>query len=127
MGKKIKKIISILAVVAVILACSIPLAAKPVKAEEESEPYKVVLYGNDGDAQRTGIYVDENGEEHIIGFLRWDETDRLPDSPGDYYLSHQTLSRGACTSLQPHPASDLPGKSIRLSYFPLSSAALAPL
>ena len=87
MGKKIKKIISILAVAAVILVCSIPLAAKPVKAEEEPEPYKVVLYGNDGDAQRTGIYVDENGEEHIIGFLRWDETDRLPDSPGDYYLS----------------------------------------
>ncbi|MCR5082174.1 MAG: hypothetical protein K6B15_01690, partial [Parasporobacterium sp.] len=87
MSKIFKKLISTVAIAAVVLVCSIPLAAKPVKAEEEQNPYKVVLYGNDEDDWRPGTYTDADGEEHIIDFVRWDETDRLPNIPGDYYLS----------------------------------------
>ncbi len=87
MDKKIKKIISIFVIAAVLLACSIPLAAKPVKAEEEQNPYKVLLDGEDGDDWRFGTYTDADGEEHSIAFQKWDESDRLPSQPGDYYLS----------------------------------------
>ncbi len=97
MGKRFKKLISTVAIAAVVLASSMFITSAPVKAQTQA--YQMVMYGS------TGVYTDMDGVEHSIEFQPWSLQDEIPTGSGNYYLmgdvvlSNVRLYSDACINL----------------------------
>ena len=85
MGKIFKKLISTVAIAAVVLASSVFITAAPVKAQTQA--YQMVMYGS------KGVYTDMDGVEHSIEFQPWSLQDEIPTGSGNYILMGDVVLR----------------------------------
>ncbi|MBE5970659.1 MAG: LPXTG cell wall anchor domain-containing protein [Lachnospiraceae bacterium] len=85
MSKTIKKLISTVAIAAVVLAGSMFITTAPVKAQTQA--YQMVMHGS------TGVYTDTDGVEHSIEFQPWSLQDAIPTGSGNYFLMGDVVLR----------------------------------
>ena len=98
MNKTVRKLISLGLVCTVTSAAAmisyhavnqeIPALITADAAETGSTDYSIKWASESEDDQRTGTYVDKEGNTKEIVFKKWESTDSLPTSAGTYYLSN---------------------------------------
>ena len=87
MKKRLEVLIALLLSV-VLVATNFAGLIPGKKVFAASDKY-VIQWENDQETDtRVGTYVDFDGVSHSITFTKWTETDKLPDTAGNYYLAN---------------------------------------